>query len=58
MLFNYPTIVALAEHLAKKLLPQTESDTDSDVLGDSDGSVLSELFAHVESAPAGSERGI
>jgi phthiocerol/phenolphthiocerol synthesis type-I polyketide synthase A len=58
MLFNYPTIVALAEHLAKKLLPQTESDNDSDVLGDSDGSVLSELFAHVESAPAGSERGI
>ena len=58
MLFNYPTIVALAEHLAKKLLPQTESDNDIDVLGDSDGSVLSELFDSVESAPAGSERGI
>ncbi len=58
MLFNYPTIVALAEHLAKKVLPQTESDGDFDVLGDSDGSVLSELFDSVESAPAGSERGI
>jgi phthiocerol/phenolphthiocerol synthesis type-I polyketide synthase A len=58
MLFNYPTIVALAEHLAKKLLPQTESDSDIDALADSDGSVLSELFDSVESAPAGSERGI
>jgi phthiocerol/phenolphthiocerol synthesis type-I polyketide synthase A len=58
MLFNYPTIVSLAGHLAKKLLPQTESDSDLDGLGDSDGSVLSELFDSVESAPAGSERGI
>ena len=58
MLFNYPTIVALAGHLAKKLLPQTESDSDLDGLGDSDGGVLSELFDSVESAPAGSERGI
>ncbi len=58
MLFNYPTIVALAEHLSKKVLPQTESDSDIDVLGDSDGSVLGELFDSVESAPAGSERGI
>jgi phthiocerol/phenolphthiocerol synthesis type-I polyketide synthase A len=58
MLFNYPTIVALAEHLAKKLLPHTDSDNNSDALGGSDGSVLDDLFAHVESAPAGSERGI
>jgi phthiocerol/phenolphthiocerol synthesis type-I polyketide synthase A len=58
MLFNYPTIVALAEHLSKKLLPQTDSDNDSDALGDSDGSVLDDLFDSVESAPAGSERGI
>jgi phthiocerol/phenolphthiocerol synthesis type-I polyketide synthase A len=57
MLFNYPTIVALAEHLSKKVLPQTESDSDIDVLGDSAGSVLGELFDSVESAPAGSERG-
>jgi phthiocerol/phenolphthiocerol synthesis type-I polyketide synthase A len=55
MLFNYPTIVSLAEYLAKKLLPQTDSDDGSDVFGDSDGSVLNELFAHVESAAAGSE---
>jgi phthiocerol/phenolphthiocerol synthesis type-I polyketide synthase A len=58
MLFNYPTIVALAEHLSKKVLPQTESDSDIDVLGESDGSVLGDLFDSVESAPAGSERGI
>ncbi len=57
MLFNYPTIVALAEHLAKKLLPQAESDDDIDALGDST-SVLNELFDSVESAPAGSERGM
>jgi phthiocerol/phenolphthiocerol synthesis type-I polyketide synthase A len=56
MLFNYPTIFALAEHLAKKLLPQTDSDSDVDGLGDSDSSVLDDLFAHVESTPAGSER--
>jgi phthiocerol/phenolphthiocerol synthesis type-I polyketide synthase A len=56
MLFNYPTIVALAEHLAKKLMPQTDSDSDSDAPGDSDSSVLDDLFAHVESTPAGSER--
>ena len=58
MLFNYPTIVSLAGHLAKKLLPQPESDSDFEGLGDSDGSVLSELFDAVESAPAGSERGM
>ncbi len=58
MLFNYPTIVALAEHLAKKLLPQTDSDNRSDSLGDSDSSVLDDLFDSVESTPAGSERGI
>ena len=58
MLFNYPTVVDLAEYLAKKLLPYQESDQDSDTLGDSDGGILSELFADVESAPAGGERGI
>jgi phthiocerol/phenolphthiocerol synthesis type-I polyketide synthase A len=58
MLFNYPTIIALAEHLAKKLLPQAESDDEIDALGDSASSVLNELFDSVESAPAGSERGI
>ena len=49
---------ALAEHLAKKVSPQPESDSELDILGDSDGGVLSELFDSVESAPAGSERGI
>ena len=58
MLFNYPTVIDLAEFLAKKLLPHQESDQDRDTLGDSDGGILSELFADVESAPAGSERGI
>src|SRR6185437_115427 len=58
MLFNYPTIVALAEHLAKKVSPQPESESDNDAPGDSDGGVLSDLFDSVESAPAGSERGI
>jgi phthiocerol/phenolphthiocerol synthesis type-I polyketide synthase A len=58
MLFNYPTIVALAEHLAKKLLPQAELDDGIGALGDSTSSVLNELFDSVESAPAGSERGI
>ncbi|UQX09688.1 type I polyketide synthase [Candidatus Mycobacterium methanotrophicum] len=58
MLFNYPTIAALAEHLAKKLLPRTDSDNESQAAGDSESSVLDDLFAHVESAPAGSERGI
>jgi phthiocerol/phenolphthiocerol synthesis type-I polyketide synthase A len=57
MLFNYPTVIDLAEYLAKKLLPYQESDEDSDALGDSDGGILSELFADVESAPAGGERG-
>jgi phthiocerol/phenolphthiocerol synthesis type-I polyketide synthase A len=58
MLFNYPTVVDLADYLTKKLLPYQESDQDSDALGDSDGGILSELFADVESAPAGGERGI
>jgi phthiocerol/phenolphthiocerol synthesis type-I polyketide synthase A len=58
MLFNYPTVVALAEHLAKKLVPQAESDNDIDALSDSDSHVLDDLFDSVESAPAGSERGI
>ncbi len=58
MLWNHPTISALAEYLAKKLLPQTRSDDDLDIFSDSADSVLSELFDHVESASAGSESGI
>ncbi len=58
MLWNHPTIASLAGYLAKKLLPQADSDNDVDVLPDSASSVLNELFDSVESAPAGSERGI
>ncbi|HET9875431.1 MAG TPA: beta-ketoacyl reductase, partial [Mycobacterium sp.] len=56
MLWNHPTITALAVHLAKKLSPEDEdgSDDDTGALPDSvDGGVLNELFDHVESAPAG-----
>ena len=58
MLWNHPTIAALTAFLAKKLLPQEDSDDGNDVLADSAGSVLDDLFDSVESAPAGSERGI
>jgi phthiocerol/phenolphthiocerol synthesis type-I polyketide synthase A len=58
MLFNHPTVTSLAGYLAKKLLPQEDPHDDVDMLSDSDSGVLSELFAHVESASAGSERGI
>jgi len=58
MLWNHPTITSLAEHLAKKLLPQTDLGDDIDMLSDSADSVLSELFDSVESASAGSESGI
>jgi phthiocerol/phenolphthiocerol synthesis type-I polyketide synthase A len=55
MLWNHPTIVLLAEHLAKKLVPQKDSESGIDVVLDSAGSVLDALFDSVESAPAGSE---
>jgi phthiocerol/phenolphthiocerol synthesis type-I polyketide synthase A len=58
MLWNHPTIVSLTAYLAKKLLPQSEADDEIDALGDSASSVLNELFDSVQSAPAGSERGI
>jgi phthiocerol/phenolphthiocerol synthesis type-I polyketide synthase A len=58
MLWNHPTVASLAAHLAKKLVPQEHSGDDIDVLSNSDGSVLDELFDIVESAPAGSESGI
>jgi phthiocerol/phenolphthiocerol synthesis type-I polyketide synthase A len=58
MLWNHPTIAALAGHLAKKLLPQEDSDDHIEMLPDSASSVLNELFDSVESAPAGSESGI
>jgi phthiocerol/phenolphthiocerol synthesis type-I polyketide synthase A len=55
MLWNHPTIALLAEYLAKKLLPQQDSETDVDLVPDSAGSVLDVLFDSVESAPVGSE---
>ena len=36
MLWNHPTIASLAAYLAKKLLPQEDSEDDVDVLPDSD----------------------
>jgi phthiocerol/phenolphthiocerol synthesis type-I polyketide synthase A len=55
MLWNHPTIVLLAEHLAKKLVPQEDSESGIDLVLNSAGSVLDALFDSVESAPAGSE---
>ena len=55
MLWNHPTIALLAEYLAKKLLPQQDSETGVDLVPDSGGSVLDVLFDSVESAPVGSE---
>jgi phthiocerol/phenolphthiocerol synthesis type-I polyketide synthase A len=57
MLWNHPTIAALAGHLAKKLLPQEESEDGIDMLTGSASSVLNELFDSVEAAPAGRESG-
>ena len=55
MLWNHPTIALLADFLAKKLLPQQDSETGVDLVPDSAGSVLDVLFDSVESAPVGSE---
>jgi phthiocerol/phenolphthiocerol synthesis type-I polyketide synthase A len=55
MLWNHPTIAALTDFLAKKLLPQEDSDEGDDDQFDSAGSVLNELFDSVESAPAASD---
>ena len=59
MLFNHPTISSLAAYLSELLAPQQVPQEDSaDLALDSASSVLDELFAHVESASAGSESGI
>jgi phthiocerol/phenolphthiocerol synthesis type-I polyketide synthase A len=55
MLWNHPTVAALAAYLAKKILPANDSSDDVDGLSDSADSVLDELFDIVESAPATSE---
>ncbi len=54
MLWNHPTIVSLAEYLAKKLSPQEDSDVDSDASPDSKNSVLDTLFDDVDSASTAS----
>jgi phthiocerol/phenolphthiocerol synthesis type-I polyketide synthase B len=59
MLWNHPTISALATYLVDMLAPQEVPQEDpADVALDSASSVLDELFDHVESASAGSESGI
>jgi phthiocerol/phenolphthiocerol synthesis type-I polyketide synthase A len=55
ILWNHPTVAALAAYLAKKILPANDSSDDVDGLSDSADSVLDELFDIVESAPATSE---
>ena len=58
MLWNHPTVNSLATYLLKTLFPAEDSGHDIDLLSDSSGSVLDNLFDIVESAPAGSESGI
>jgi phthiocerol/phenolphthiocerol synthesis type-I polyketide synthase A len=61
MLWNHPTIAALAAYLTNKLLPRDGSATDVgnhfEGLPDSAGSVLDALFDSVDPATAGSESG-
>jgi len=51
MLWNHPTIAALATYLADKLRPECEPKG-VDTVPDSTGSVLDSLFDSVESSPA------
>ena len=55
MLWNHPTIASFASYLAKKLVPQENSEGDSDVVYDSADSVLDSLFDSVESTSASTE---
>jgi phthiocerol/phenolphthiocerol synthesis type-I polyketide synthase A len=50
MLWNHPTVAALAAYLAQKLLPE---EAPSGEPADSDGGLLNDLFDSVESAVAG-----
>jgi phthiocerol/phenolphthiocerol synthesis type-I polyketide synthase D len=59
MLFNHPTIAALASYVAALLTPaELPEDANAESAADSASSVLDELFDSVESASAGSESGI
>jgi acyl carrier protein/NADP-dependent 3-hydroxy acid dehydrogenase YdfG len=59
MLWNHPTISALAASLSELIAPQQGSEsTDTDATLDSADSVLDALFDSIESASAGSESGI
>ena len=58
MLWNHPTITALAAHLAELLEPDEEPDSPLEMSDDEvglGGGVLDELFESVESAPGRSE---
>ena len=57
MLWNHPTIRSLAEHLARKISPQQDSDGDDYALTDS-SSVLDGLFDSIEATSASVESGI
>jgi phthiocerol/phenolphthiocerol synthesis type-I polyketide synthase A len=58
MLWNHPTITSLAAYLAKKLVQEQESSVDTDLLPETEGSVLDALFDSAESAPAGRAGGL
>ena len=57
MLWNHPTVAALATHLADKIAPQASEDVDDEFETESDG-LLDSLFDDVESSPLGAEPGI
>jgi phthiocerol/phenolphthiocerol synthesis type-I polyketide synthase A len=58
MLWNHPTITSLAAYLAKKLVPPQESSDNTDLLPETEGSVLDALFDSAESAPASGGGGL
>jgi acyl transferase domain-containing protein len=56
MLFNHPTVTALADYLAKVVTPQADSGNDEIAeLSASAGSTLDSLFDRIESSPVAAE---
>jgi phthiocerol/phenolphthiocerol synthesis type-I polyketide synthase A/phthiocerol/phenolphthiocerol synthesis type-I polyketide synthase B len=56
MLFNHPTVAALADYLAKVVAPQADSGNDEIAeLSASAGSTLDSLFDRIESSPVAAE---